>query len=264
MRVLRPVALIIAAVFIAAAGCTPRPLTPSTAVPPSVSAEKVLDSLSREDSFPVMRTRARFTFRNRDGTYSARLALALQRPANMRAESLPLIGVPDLYLTTNGDSVRIFLPREGRFYVGPSGREVLDRFLPIRISESAAVALLMGAPPPVREQAAVSSGKMDSGLYRIDRFELGRKRQSLWVDLATLSLVRVEEFGASGETEWEAVLQGHRTVAASRIPGQIHISFPEPETAAIEIRMGESEFSAREPGLFELEQPPGITPTPLE
>jgi len=247
-----------------AAGCTPRPLTPVQAVPPSaVSAGQVLDAFSREDVRPVMRTRARFTIRSEEGTYSARLALALKKPANLRAESLPLIGIPDLYLTTNGDSVRIFLPREGRFFIGPSSREVLERFLPIRIKESAAVALLMGDPPPVQEGETVSAGKMESGLYRIDRIELGRKRQSLWVDLPTMSLVRVEEFNETGGTAWNAVLEGHRTVATARIPGRIHISFPEPRKAEIDIRMSDSEFSAMEEGLFRLDPPPGITPSPL-
>ncbi|OPY93092.1 MAG: hypothetical protein A4E73_00474 [Syntrophaceae bacterium PtaU1.Bin231] len=240
------------------AGCAPRVVAPP---PPgwivTAPPEEVLARTFRagpEDQ--ILRTRARFTAESEQGRFSAGIFVFARRPADLRIESLSMIGLPELILTVNNRALKIFVAKERKFYIG-SPDESLSRFFPILLDAHEAVSLMMGFPPALRMSRMTLEGRMDQGSYRIDFFSGGTRMQTLWIDPSRLELVKVEKW-AGDKRLYTAVLEAYREVDGRKLPGRIEFRFENPRKLKLTLRFSESEWSSEGDELFDLEAPEGM------
>ncbi len=199
------------------------------------------------------------------GRYRVKTALFAKRPSSLRIEGVPLFGLPDLYLTANGDRLKVFFPKEGRFYVGKPTGENISKFLPWGLAVDEFVALVFGMPPPRIAGAARFEGRVEDDLYRIDAFAGGLQIGSLWIDPPDHRLVRAQRLTEKGAVLFEATLSAYGPAGDLVIPKELSLHFPGLEEIEVSLRHEEVEIA---PGatedLFDLETPAGITPLQLD
>jgi hypothetical protein len=200
-----------------------------------------------------------------EARYSVKLALIAERPSSLRIEEMPLIGLPDLYLSANRQQLKVFFPKEGKFYVGKPTGENLSKFLPWAVEVEDFLALLFGMPPPRIAGTERLEGRVDDDLYRIDAFSGGRKYASLWIDPVEHRLVRTESLSEKGERIYDVHLSSYGPVGNFIIPQEITLSFFKPKMTDVIIRHESIEIvPAVSEDLFDLEIPAGITPLQLD
>jgi hypothetical protein len=193
--------------------------------------------------------------------YPLKFAVMMQRPALLRAESIPLIGPPDFYLSIAGGELRVFLPGKGAFYTGPATPGNLSRFLSISIPAADMVSLLMGVPPDHGEKMHLLVGDPEDGLYRVDQYLSGRKIRSLWIAPETGWLIRLRRFTEEGKAVYTADFADHVRIGEGFLPRQLTIR--EEETAVLTVRYADLQPITAGPESFPLPEPDGITPIPL-
>lgn len=190
--------------------------------------------------------------------YPLKVALMMQRPAFLRAESIPLMGPPDFYLSIAQGELRVFLPGKGAFYTGRATPGNLSRFLSVSIPAADMVSLLMGVPPDDGEKRFSQGGEPEGGLYRVDQYLSGRKTRSLWIDPKKGWLVRIETFADEGEVAYTAEFADHIRIGAGFLPQQLTIR--QDASVLLTIRHTELRMIAADPGSFPLQIPDGVTP----
>ena len=237
---------------------------------PKASPEQILEGM--EAQFPkgaVIRTKARFTLNSERGNYSTGIVLLAQRSACLRIESLSIMGLPDLILSANERTMKVFSVREGKFYITSAGH-TLYRFFPISLEASEAVALIFGLPPGLNS-ASISDagnhsglrGRMDADLYRMDFFSGAVLKASLWLDPVLFHLKRVEKY-QNGELLYKAELDDYRAAGGKVLPGRIDLHFNLPEKMKATLRFSDSGITEGEKDDFDIETPEGITPVYLD
>jgi hypothetical protein len=200
-----------------------------------------------------------------DGRYTVKMALLAKRPSSLRIEEMPFLGLPDLFLSANEDRLKVFFPKEGKFYVGKPTRENISKFLPWGIEVNEFLALLFGMPPPRIAGAEKLEGRTDDDLYRIDTFDSGRKIGSLWIDPLDHCLVRTETVDEKGDVLYDVSLVSYGPAGDLIIPKELTLNFFKPEKTNILIRHTSTEIvSVKDKGLFDLEVPAGITPLDID
>ncbi len=197
--------------------------------------------------------------------YTVKMALFAERPCFLRIEEMPLFGLPDLYLSANRRQLKVFFPKEGKFYVGkPTGRN-LSKFLPWGVEVEDFLALLFGMPPPRIAGAERTEGRVDDDLYRVDAFGGDRKIGSLWIDPLDHRLVRTEILSEKGDVLCDARLDSYGPAGDAIIPTELTLNFLRPQKTEVIIRHGSMEIvPVEDDDLFDLEIPSGITPLQLD
>ncbi len=266
MKKISAVKYAVAAVFLLSSllgGCAPKATKPPAEIL-SASPEEILKRMiERDRDNLVLVSKARFTVSSEEGRYSTGIILFAKRPAYLRIESISVFGLPDLVLASNLKALKMFLAKEGKFYIG-SASEKLSRFFPIYLDADEAVALALGMPPPDIEGHARISGNMEDGSYRIDCLtRLGERTQSLWIDPANLNLERVEKF-EKGERVYSASLKNYKKIGARELPASIDIDFYAPKKMDVSIRFSDGELRPGGKEDFDMEPPPGVTPIYIE
>ena len=199
------------------------------------------------------------------GRYTVKMALLAKRPCYLRVEEMPFLGLPDLFLSANEDRLKVFYPKEGKFYVGKPTRENISKFLPWGIEVEEFLALLFGMPPPCIAAAERLEGRAEGDLYRIDAIESGGKIGSLWIDPMDHRLVRTEILTEKGDVLCEVSLASYGPAGDLIIPKELTLDFFKPEGTNILIRHRSTEITTdEEEDLFDLEIPIGITPLQLD
>jgi hypothetical protein len=198
--------------------------------------------------------------------YSARIALLTKRPSFFKVTSMPVIGPPNLFLSVMGDSLKVFLPKKGEFYIGPATGKNIALFFPINLKVEDIVSILFGIPPPVKGENITLQGYTEERLYRVDVISQDKKAQSLWVDTSTGILIRMEVFNDEGGGVYRVKLEDHRQVGEIRIPGRIIITGNEADSPSVRIRYSDTQLSQSDgdTALFDLDIPPDIKPISIE
>jgi hypothetical protein len=205
---------------------------------------------------------ARIVIRYNGERYPLKAAMMMRRPADLRLESIPLLGPPDLLLSIERRELRVFFPGNGTYYVGPATRWNISRFLHLRLPAAEAVAILMGRPPEEWEGAADNvQGERDEGYYRVDRYLAGKKICSLWIDPVQDLLVRVRAFTVEEEIAYTADFTDHARVGGGFLPHRLTLSS---EGASLELHYTEMDLRDDDAASFALPVPEGITPILLE
>lgn len=220
----------------------------------------ILDEIAIPDSGDTLRTTARISLSSPEGSYSRKVALVLQMPSSLRVEAIPLFGPADFFLSINHEHLKVFLPGEGKFYVGAATRENLFLFFKVPLSPGEIVPLLAGRVPGI--PGGRLSGRVEGDLYRVD-IRSGERERSLWVNLDDHTLAKIED--REEETLWSATFADHIIVDGTPYPRRIRIEVKGRGGVDMDIRYLDLETAfAENGGLFDLQVPSGVTPIPLD
>ena len=182
--------------------------------------EKVL---ARQAQKMTLQTLADMEIQVMGKRYPLRVALMIKNPDGLRMETIPLIGPPDLMLSTYGDRLRVFFPEKGEFYTGQASRH-LPRFVPVPIPVEDMIALLRGSFPLLRPGDCLSAASTAEDLRQIDIVAGdGRIRQSLWIKLPEQRLMRLQSDDPTRGSRYSAVFSDYVTVNELAVPQKIVI-----------------------------------------
>jgi hypothetical protein len=246
-------------------GCIPKKAVVSfegCAATPSDVIKRISGADNREKT---LKAAARIAVSIPGKRYSTRIALLTKRPSFFKVTSMPVIGPPNLFLSVMGDSLKVFLPKEGEFYIGPATGKNIAPFFPINLKVEDIVSIFFGIPPLVKGEKITLQGYAEERLYRVDVISQDKKAQSLWVDTSNSILIRMEVFNDEGIL-YKVKLEDHRQVGKIRIPGRIIITGSEADSPSVCIRYFDIQLSQSDgdTALFDLDIPPGIKPISIE
>ncbi len=246
--------------FLAFGGCAPKKVTApfkGYVLPP----EDVLKNVSRTDNLrDTLKAIAHIAVDTPEGKYSMKVALIVKRPSFLRVEAMPIIGPSDLFLSISENSLKVFLPKEGKFYIGHATRKNLAMFFPINLKAEDIISILVGTPPYIKEQNITLRGQVEGELYRINVMTQGKKIQSLWVN-PDGNLVKIEVLDNEGEISYTARLKDHHQICGTSIPGKVIIITGKPSKLNARIRYSDTQLTQNvNPAIFDLDIPPGIEP----
>ena len=234
-------------------------------VPPGAtydSPEAALRAFAASVTTGTITATARIDISYQGERYPLKAAMMMRSPADLRLESIPLLGPPDFFLSIAGGELRVFLPEKATFYSGPATRWNISRFLHLPLPAAEIVAILMGRLPEEWEGSNNWHGKREEGYYRIDRYLAGQKVCSLWIDPATDVLIRVRAFREGEEIAYTADFADHTRVGEGLLPRRVTIAG---EGVSLALRYTEIDrLDDDAAAAFGLPVPEGITPIPLE
>lgn len=125
--------------------------------------------------------------------FQSQEVLFVQRPGFLRIESLGSLGIPQLYLVTDGRELNLYDPGENRYYRGPATASHLSSALPVVLEPEEAVALLLGGPSLIEHETSSIRADREKGLWVLDLVSTSREeRQSLWVHPQSFYILRAE------------------------------------------------------------------------
>ncbi|MBN2515263.1 MAG: DUF4292 domain-containing protein [Deltaproteobacteria bacterium] len=247
------------------ADCAPqKPVEPiKRYIPPP---EDVLKKISMtSNGKEAMTATARITIKTAKSTYSQNVAIAVKKPASLRIETIPLFGTPDLLLSVDVHRLKVFLPKEGHFYVGPATRQNIFLFSRLFLNIDEAVAILMGTPPLLQQTGMVLKGSMEKDLYRINIFTGERLIQSLWIDLDQGKVLQTDVFNETGEIYYRVEFDDYNLFGRINRPQLVKIIIAEPQKISASIKYSNIQvLSQTGENLFDLPVPPGIMPITIE
>jgi hypothetical protein len=247
------------------ANCAPqKPVEPITRyVPPPEDVLKKISTTSNSEE--AVTAAARITIKTVKGTYSQNVVIAAKKPASLRIETIPLFGTPDLLLSADVHRLKVFLPKEGHFYVGPATRENIFLFSRLFLNVDEAVAILMGTPPLLQQNGMILKGSLEKELYRIDIWSGERLIQSLWVDLDQDKVLKTDIFNETGEIYYRVEFDNYSDFGRITRPRLVKIIIAEPQNISASIRYSNIRIlSETAETLFDLPVPPGIMPIIIE
>jgi len=244
-------------------GCAGRRVAPSP--PPGSAYTSPEDALRALAAFSVSDQTLTVTARIEINAHGERrplkAALMMKRPAQLRLESVPVLGPPDFFLSIDAGELRVFFPgKDGWiFYTGRATARNVHRFFPLALPAADMVSLLMGHPPSI-EQASSRRGEWEEGLYRVDRYIAGEKILSLWIDPVGDLLLRVRAFTEGGNIAYTAEFAEHVSVGTRFLPRRFTFTG---EAVSLTLRYNEFHLvNDAEP--FALPIPEGVVPIPLD
>jgi len=252
--------ILICLVLLMVSGCIPGNIPEFTKGPIAVP-EDILGKITMTTSGDIIRATANITLNSSEGRYSRKIALLLKMPFCLRVETMPVFGPADFFLSANEESLKVFLPGEGKFYVGKATKENLSLFLKVLLSPGDMVSILSGLPPQIMEGNL--SEYVEGELYRVD-IRSGKRKRSLWVNPNDYTLAKIEEID-DGRVIYRAAFRDPVVIDGRPYPGRIDMEVGEPGRASINIRYLDLELSPDEgTAAFDLRTPSGIVPVLID
>jgi len=245
--------------------CAPKKPTASFTgtIPPP---ENILREITRAGTIDkVVTATARISINTPEGKYSRTVAVVARRPSFLRIEAIPIFGTPDFFLSVNKKTLKVFLPKEGNFYIGYASRKNLFSFFQIYLDADEIVSILTGTPPAIGSNNYILKGSLEGKLYRIDILSEGKRIQSLWIEPKHHVMTRIEVLNEDGGTGFSATFEDYHSVENTSFPKKVKIIIEKPEKIYTSIRYSNIQISSKqEKGLFDLFIPAGITPVFIE
>jgi len=217
----------------------------------------------------ALKALARIDLTTPSGRYPLKVAILLQYPEHFRMESIPLFGPPDFYLTIENGELKVFLPQEGKYYIGSPSQAQLASFLPFissRFQLSDMLALLRGTVPLIQDQDINLKGFQESEYYRLEVYRGEEKAQVFWLKPESNELVRATLWGKNGDILYTAQFEAYGGLKeADDFPAKISVTMGPPNPATLSLQYMDIQFLREiQPDLFSLEVPPGIKPLRLK
>lgn len=217
--------------FAIVTSCAPRQPLPST--PPVTSGEtptgsgiptaaQLLAPLRlRQQQLTSLRGLTRVTYKDREEKGTARQAVAVVAPDRTRVELFSPIGIAAL-VTTNGQRLSAYFPKEKTIYRGAASAENAARFLRIMLSASDIASLLFGLPlsTPQEENSNVRFDA-DRDWYVLSVPDEGGNSQTLTFDAKKRHLLRWETLNSDGTVSARMSLADYRIVQGHEFPFEI-------------------------------------------
>ena len=230
------------------------------------SPENILREITRAGTIDkVVTATARISINTPEGKYSRTVAVVARRPSFLRIEAIPIFGTPDFFLSVNKKTLKVFLPKEGNFYIGYASRKNLFSFFQIYLDADEIVSILTGSPPAIGSDNYILKGSLEGKLYRIDILSEGKRIQSLWIEPKHHVMTRIEVLNEDGGTGYSATFEDYQSVENTSFPKKVKIIIEKPKKIYTSIRYSNIQISSKqEKGLFDLFIPVGITPVFIE
>lgn len=237
---------------------------PSTAAKPRLSQERMDYLLSRFTSstgHDTLKTIAHISIDHPTGKYVRKVALLAQRPSSLRIDAIPLFGPPDFFMSTGETLIRVFLPREGTYYIAPATKENLFRFFYIPVPVDHTVALLMGMPPITATDGFIPRGYSEGERDRLDLLSGGRLLQSVWFN-ETGDIVEIALFDAEGSLLYTVSFGDFISLGERVYPGRLKMTIEDGmKKIYVTITYMDPEISEKEDqALFDVPIPAGVKP----
>jgi len=199
------------------------------------------------------------------GRQHLRIALVLRLPSMMRMESIPVFGPPDFSLSLNREKLKIFLPGRKEFYQGRPSRENLSHFLPISLSPTDIVYVLLGFPPPVTGGKIGYRESRDGDRKRLDLFLKDQIIQTLWSDGNVERLTDMAITDREAELTHRVSYSNYLRLGESELPQEVTIVSKGGGTKiAVHFEDMDLDDSAGDEEAFDLPIPKGVTPISLD
>ncbi len=225
--------------------------------------EILANNASQVPEGAIVMRRARVRIESPGRSFSTGLVVWVGSSHQLRIEILSLLGLPDLVLTANGRSIKVCDLRENRFYAGSADRD-FSRFLPVNLTATEAVSLMLGLSPPVDLEEGLRGDRMSEQI-RVDYRLAGITKRSLWFDAASREMRRQDCYDpASGETIYSAVFEHYGDVNGYRFPGTVTVRFERPEQVTMTLRFSSVKIEQESAIAFDQEPPAGISTTDLK
>jgi outer membrane lipoprotein-sorting protein len=215
----------------ATSGCTPRqPLSPLVPAAPRetsagldgpTAAQLLAPLRSRQQQLTNLRGLARVTYKDSEEKGGARQAVAVRAPDHIRVELFSPIGIAAL-VTTDGQRLSAYFPKEKTIYRGVASAENAARFLRIMLSASDIVNLLLGLPFSIpQEESANVRFDADRNWYVLSVSEEGGNSQTLVFDAQKRHLLRWEALNSDGTVSARMALADYRVLQGQEFPFEI-------------------------------------------
>ncbi|MCG6534696.1 MAG: hypothetical protein L7F78_08420 [Syntrophales bacterium LBB04] len=229
----------------------------------------VLEKIDRDNQFKDgVKAIARIEVNTPEGRYPLKAALVLKRPSSFRLETIPVIGPADLFLTVHENVLKVFVPQNGKFYIGKATTRNLAHFIPVpatALSIEDMTSILLGMHPEIRGKTITLDGSSEGSLYRIDILSENRKIQSLWVEPEEDRLVRVDLFADNNSRLFSARFIGRGRVENMTMPENVTIAYGDNDKPAIIIRYVDiGPAKGIDATIFDLKPPPGVIPISMD
>lgn len=208
--------------------CTPRQPTrlPTSVIPSGErgvpTAQQLLTALRiRQQQTKSLRGLARVTYKDSEEKGSARQAVAVSAPDHFRVELFSPIGIAAL-VTTDGQQLAAYFPKEKTIYRGTASAANAGRFLRLMLSVGDISSLLLGLPfsLPNEEESTVRRDT-EHDWHVLSAPINGENRQTFVFDTRKHQLLKWEVQNPEGTVLARMELADYRTVQGQEFPHEI-------------------------------------------
>ena len=255
--------LVITVMVSSLCGCALYPLQPMPATDYRLSPEEALGTIDLRDKRKLfMKAVAQVVVNTEEGRYPVKLAIIASKPESLRLEAIPIIGLPNFFLSIHDRTMKVYLPQNGEYCVGPATINNLKSFFPIQLAVPDLVALLMGCRPTVPSEQTILKGSSEGKSYRVDI--LSRENhllQSLWIDPANLYLTRLDGFGKDGDKLLTVYFDEYFQDNDASMPSRVRFQMPGRDERTITLRYDGATFAPltnETERIFDLPVPEGV------
>ncbi|HAJ27734.1 MAG TPA: hypothetical protein DCG53_10905 [Syntrophus sp. (in: bacteria)] len=244
-------------------GCALYPLQSVPVTDYRLSPEEALETIDLRDSRKsFMKAVAHVVVNTEEGRYPLKLAILAAKPASLRLEAIPIIGLPNFFLSIHNGIMKVYLPQNGEYYVGPATIYNLKSFFPIQLAVPDLVTLLMGCRPTMSSEQTVLKGSSEGKSYRVDILSRkNRALQSLWIDPENLYLTRLDRFGKNGDKLLTVYFDEYSQDNDVSMPSRVRFQMPGRDERTISIRYDGATFAPLTDAterIFDLTVPEGV------
>lgn len=244
-------------------GCAHDPLPPVKGAGDGLSPEQALGAVDLGGGRKnFMKAVAQVVVNTEEGRYPLKLAIIAAKPASLRLEAIPIIGLPNFFLSVHKGLMKVYLPAQGEYYVGPATIDNIKTFFPLELAVPDLVALLMGCRPAVPSEQTILKGYPEGESYRLDILSMENQAlQSLWIDPANLRLRRLDKFGKNGEHILTVYYDEYFQDYDVAMPNRVRFQMPGREGRSVSLRYDGAAFSpltAEAERIFDLPVPEGV------
>ena len=186
------------------------------------AAEQLLAPLrARQQQLTSLRGLARVTYKDSEEKGTARQAVAVVAPDHFRVELFSPIGIAAL-VTTDGQRLAAYFPKEKTIYRGAANAENAARFLRIMLSAGDIASLLLGLPFSIpHEENSTVRFEADHNWYVLSVPEEGGSSQTLIFDAQKRHLLKWEALSSDGSVLARMALAEYRAVQGQEFPFEI-------------------------------------------
>jgi len=269
MKILRSYFLAIIFLISFLGGCALYPLQPAPVTDYQLSPGEALKALDLKDSRKIfMKAVVQVIVNTGEGRYPIKLAILAAKPASLRLEAIPIIGLPNFFLSIHNGIMKVYIPQNGEYHVGPATINNLRHFFPIDLAIPDLVALLMGCRPAVPPEQTILKGSAAGKSYRVDIFSKdGHPLQSLWIDPANKYLTRLDRFGKNREKLLTVNFDEYSQDNDYSMPSRVHFQMTGKEERDITLSYDGATFAPitnETERIFDLPVPEGVKTITLD
>jgi len=235
----------------------------------TLNPEGVVQRLERS-GHTILQAIAKIEAKNTEGRYATKAAVLIKKPSSLRIEAIPVFGPVNLFLSVHNDILKIFLPQRGTFYIGKAISENLAhivKYFPPGLSIEELLPIMLGTYPSLHEENVSLRGSWEEKQYRVDMTAKdGRKLQSIWIDISTQNLIKVQVFNKADSVLYTASFEEFKELPSGvAMPFKITITLEKDGYSELSIHYSSVQFvSDIAAQMFDLQIPPGIEPIHLD